>query len=47
MDQAIIAVIIAFAVHGGVMWYKLGKMEQKLSDLCRDVHNNYIGKEGG
>lgn len=45
MESSIIAVIIAFALHGGVMWYKIGKLEQKLIDLCREVRGSNKKKE--
>jgi len=25
--------------QAGVFWYKLGKVERGLADLCREVHN--------
>lgn len=46
MEGIIVGVITAFVVHGGLMWYKIGKLEQKLADLCREVRETNKRKEG-
>jgi len=47
MDGSVVAVLVAFMLHGGLMWYKIGRMEQKLSDLCREVRGKNTDDKGG
>lgn len=44
---ALIGVLIGIVVsQGGLMWYKLGKLERGLSDLVREVRNNNNIRKG-
>ena len=39
--EAVIGVLIGLVVsQGGLLWYKMGKLERGLADLCREVRNN-------
>lgn len=45
MDGWIVGVIVAIAGQFGLLWYKFGKLEQKVKDLCREVHDSNSKKE--
>ena len=44
IGTAIATVIVQF----GLLWYRVGRLEQKVTDLCREVHesNNKRKEEG-
>ena len=46
--EALLGVLLGIVVtQGGLLWYKLGKLERGLADLCREVRNNNKNKGGG
>ena len=47
MELLIGGAIAAFVAQFGFIWYRLGKVEQKVSDLCREVRANNNTKKGG
>ncbi len=39
--EALVGGLIAIVLgQGGLLWYKLGRLEQKVKDLCREVRDN-------
>ena len=47
MDGEVIALIGALVAHGSLLWYKLGRCEQKVEDLAKTINGSKAGKQEG
>ncbi len=41
----ILGAVIFVSGQFGLLWYKIGKVEQKVTDICLEVHNMNGNKE--
>lgn len=47
MIELAVGLGVAFITQFGLLWYKIGRLEQNLADLCREVRNGNNKKTGG
>lgn len=47
MDGEIVGVIAGLALNAGVMWYKIGRLEGKVSALCEHIRGRKNKAKGG
>lgn len=45
MDGEVIGLVGVIIVQGGLLWYKLGRCEQKIEDVCKTINGKLAGKE--
>jgi len=47
MDNTLIGAAVAFILQFGLLWYRLGRVEGKVSEITREIHNGRIHKKRG
>lgn len=47
MDGEVLALIGVVVAQGGLIWYKVGRAEQKIEDICKRINGAPADKTEG